>query len=260
MSYLRITILILLASLAIFNYIGVYADSEIYVTVSESLSSSYSKSTQTPISKTILSKMSQSISYITKTPIAKVLSEALSESFSKYLIPPVFKQVVENLGQSINKYLIPPVFKRVIENISQGFNKYLIPPVFKKVVESISNTMSKAASQPIVKTIIEGLRGSLPSLIPSGNESGGFEINIPNITPDIHVGFLASDINRFLLGIAVVGISFVAHPVFALVSVIGLALSGYFGNYGFLAVFLAVAAIIFLIYIRAAGGGEGEEV
>ena len=259
MSYLRITILILLASLAISNYVGVYAENEIYKVVSESISSSYSKSTQTPISKTISTCMSQSISYITKTPIAKVLSEALSESFSKYLIPPVFKQVVENLGQSINKYLIPPVFKRVVENISQGFNKYLIPPVFKKVVESISNTMSKAASQPIVKTIIEGLRGSLPSLIPSG-ESGGFEINIPNITPDIHVGFLASDINRFLLGIAVVGISFVAHPVFALVSVIGLALSGYFGAYGFLAVFLAVAAIIFMIYIRAAGGGEGEEV
>ena len=258
MSYLRIIILILLASLAISNYVGVYAENEIYKVVSELISSSYSKSTQTPISKTISTCMSQSISYITNTPIAKVLSEALSESFSKYLIPPVFKQVVENLGQSINRYLIPPVFKRVVENISQGFNKYLIPPVFKKVVESISNTMSKAASQPIVKTIIEGLKGGLPSLLNAGES--GFEVTIPNIVPDIHVGFLASDINRFLLGIAVVGISFVAHPVFALVSVIGLALSGYFGAYGFLAVFLAVAAIIFLIYIRAAGGGEGEEV
>jgi len=258
MSYLRIIILILLASLAISNYVGVYAENEIYKVVSESLSSSYSKSTQTPISKTVLTYMSQSISYITKTPISKSVVSSISNAISNYVIPPVFKQVVENLGQSINKYLIPPVFKRVVENISQGFNKYLIPPIFKKVVESISDNVDRVASQPIVKTIIEGLKGGLPSLLNAGES--GFEVTIPNIVPDIHVGFLASDINRFLLGIAVVGISFVAHPVFALVSVIGLALSGYFGAYGFLAVFLAVAAIIFLIYIRAAGGGEGEEV
>jgi len=258
MSYLRIITLILLASLVISNYVGVYAENEIYKVVSESLSSSYSKSTQTPISKTVLTYMSQSISYITKTPISKSVVSSISNAISNYVIPPVFKQVVENLGQSINKYLIPPVFKRVVENISQGFNKYLIPPIFKKVVESISDNVDRVASQPIVKTIIEGLKGGLPSLLNAGES--GFEVTIPNIVPDIHVGFLASDINRFLLGIAVVGISFVAHPVFALVSVIGLALSGYFGAYGFLAVFLAVAAIIFLIYIRAAGGGEGEEV
>jgi len=259
MSYLRIIILILLASLAISNYVGVYAENEIYKVVSESISSSHSESTKTPISETIVTYMSQSISYLTKTPISKVLSEDLSETLEKFVIPPVFQQVVENLGQSTNKFLIPPVFKKVVETLSENVHNYLIPPIFKKLTEGISASIDKASPLTIFKKVVEGFKGGLPSLLFSSNESG-FEVTIPNIVPDINVGFLASDVNRFLLGIAVVGISFVAHPVFALVSIIGLALSGYFGAYGFLAVFLAVAAIIFLIYIRAAGGGEGEEV
>lgn len=94
--------------------------------------------------------------------------------------------------------------------------------------------------------------GDRPFYIEFNNESSSGE----TIITTKEVGITTNDLNRFLIGFCIIGISFLAHPIIGLVCLGGLALSGYFGSYGFI-VILAVLLFIYIMFkSRLGGGGE----